>query len=78
MEFPLSTVPSSHLLIVPQSRGILSTVKHFLQEEFKSSICALGELQGFCHFAFPRQVSQVCTSSCLAPRLPGEPKCLSS
>lgn len=40
MEFPLSTVPSSHLLIVPHSR--VSIVKHLLGEEFKSSVCALG------------------------------------
>lgn len=40
MEFPLSTVPSSDLLIVPQLR--VSIVKHFLRGEFKGSICALG------------------------------------
>lgn len=46
-------------------------------EEFKQFF-ALGELQGFCHFAFPRQVSQICTSSCLAPDYLGNQKRLSS
>lgn len=56
----------------------LRAEEHTERGVFKSSVCALGELQGFCHFALPRRVSQVCTSSCLAPKLPGEPKCLSS
>lgn len=75
MELPMSTVPSSDVLIVPQSRGASWALWN---TSSRGISCALGELQGFCHFAFLRQVNQVCTSSCLAPRLPGEPKCLSS
>lgn len=78
-------VKNEHKWNFPWVQSLLQICWLYLRAEehsehgvFKSSVCALGELQGFCHFALPRRVSQVCTSSCLAPRLPGEPKCLSS